>query len=427
MNLRWLALTMVAGVFLCPLAEAWAKGFSRATSTRAPVARPTPKPAIRPTPKPTTRPSSGSGSYRPPTVSRPSVSKPTFSRPPTSSKPIQVGSRLPQTKPAPRPSTPVTRPATRPSIPVTRPTTRPSIESSLPSMTRPTVPTTRPTTRPTIPTTKPAIPTIRPSTKPEITTRPATKPSIPNRPTTLPSTRPSIGDFIGMKPEVSVPGRPTTLPAKPGNTRPPSIPERPTTLPGFVENSRPSLPGIGSWPERPTTLPGNLSPGDNRPGLPPRPTRPSLPDNWQNIVNNSQIQWNNWRQDNQITINNFQTNRVNNWNNINVRYNERGWASRYGTNDFWGWHGNVWDYRRHRCEEIWLRRRPFWDNCFDYHWWGSCWWRPAHHVHVSWHGSPWWWWRPFVWTAAGAFFGAALSPQPIVYDPGTTVIYEGDT
>jgi hypothetical protein len=27
----------------------------------------------------------------------------------------------------------------------------------------------------------------------------------------------------------------------------------------------------------------------------------------------------------------------------------------------------------------------------------------------------------------GYFFGQAIAPQPIVYDPGTTVIYEGDT
>jgi len=32
-----------------------------------------------------------------------------------------------------------------------------------------------------------------------------------------------------------------------------------------------------------------------------------------------------------------------------------------------------------------------------------------------------------VWSSIGFFFGQALAPQPIVYDPGTTVIYEGDT
>ena len=41
--------------------------------------------------------------------------------------------------------------------------------------------------------------------------------------------------------------------------------------------------------------------------------------------------------------------------------------------------------------------------------------------------SPWWWWRPFVWPSVGVFFGASIASQPIIYDPGTTAIYEGDT
>jgi hypothetical protein len=63
---------------------------------------------------------------------------------------------------------------------------------------------------------------------------------------------------------------------------------------------------------------------------------------------------------------------------------------------------------------------------FDNHWWGSCSWRrgPAF-VNVN--ISPWWSWQPFAWASAGAFFGASLAPQPVIYDPGTTVIYEGDT
>ena len=41
--------------------------------------------------------------------------------------------------------------------------------------------------------------------------------------------------------------------------------------------------------------------------------------------------------------------------------------------------------------------------------------------------TPWWGWRPVAWTSIGYFFGQALAPKPVVYDPGTTVIYEGDT
>lgn len=137
--------------------------------------------------------------------------------------------------------------------------------------------------------------------------------------------------------------------------------------------------------------------------------------------------WNQWKQDNSTHINNFQVNRTNNWNNINSRWSENGWAQRFGSDDYWKWRDDVFDFRKDRCEEIWDRRQDFWDDCFDHHWWGSCWWRPRPAVAVGVNVSPWWWWQPFAWASAGAFFGASIAPQPVVYDPGTTVIYQGDT
>ena len=138
-------------------------------------------------------------------------------------------------------------------------------------------------------------------------------------------------------------------------------------------------------------------------------------------------QWNQWKQNNQVNINSFQANRVNNWNNINGRWNEGGWAGRYGSDEYWDWRGDVLDYRADRCEEIWDHREDFWDNAFDDHWWGSCWWRPRPAVAYAANTSPWWWWQPFAYASAGAFFGNTVVSQPVVYDPGTTVIYEGDT
>jgi hypothetical protein len=41
--------------------------------------------------------------------------------------------------------------------------------------------------------------------------------------------------------------------------------------------------------------------------------------------------------------------------------------------------------------------------------------------------SPWWWWQPFTWSSTSWFFGPTLASDPIVYDPGTTASYEGDT
>ena len=112
---------------------------------------------------------------------------------------------------------------------------------------------------------------------------------------------------------------------------------------------------------------------------------------------------------------------------VNTRYNERGWAGRYGSDNYREWRNDVWDFRKDRCNEIWDRREDFWDDTFDNHWWGSCWWRPRPAVAIGVATSPGWWWRPVAWVSAGAFFGATLAPQPVVYDPGTTVIYEGDT
>jgi hypothetical protein len=290
------------------------------------------------------------------------------------------------------------------------------------------------------------------------------KPKHPEkRPDKLPDKKPAGGgDFLGMRPDKpgggekpklpnfggsgEKPNRPTTLPGNLGDGKP----SRPTTLPGNLGDGKPSRPDFGNRPTtlpgnigsgsgitnrpggRPTTLPGNIGGDnrpnlDNRPGKPQRPARPNRPDNWQNIQNKSNNEWNNWRQKNEVNINNFEVNRTNNWNNINTRYNERGWAGRYGSDEYWGWRGNVNDFRRGRCEEIWDRRQGYWDDCFDNHWWGSCWWRPRPIVTVGVNVSPWWWWRPFAWASAGAFFGATLAPQPVIYDPGTTVIYEGDT
>ncbi len=119
---------------------------------------------------------------------------------------------------------------------------------------------------------------------------------------------------------------------------------------------------------------------------------------------------------------------MNNWNNINSRWSENGWAGRYGSGDWQEWRNDVWDYRSDRCEEIWDHREDFWDDCFDDHWWGSCWWRPGAVASVaSAVVSPWWWWQQPTYQSYTSFYGGSVAAQPVVYDPGTTVIYEGDT
>ncbi|MDH4477942.1 MAG: hypothetical protein QE274_15820 [Verrucomicrobiaceae bacterium] len=368
-------------------------GASRPAPSRSPSKAPS-KPASRPAPKPSASKPSHSKpapSYRPttkPAPSRPAPSKPSYSKP---SKPPTAS------KPAPSRPDMGYRPQTRPSIPEAKPS-RPSIPQTKPAL---------PTTRPSFPDKRPGGDNdlvFKPSNRP--TTLPGKLPPITNRPTTLPGKLPPITD------------RPTTLPG-----RLPSITDRPTTLPG-------KLPPIT---DRPTTLPGNRFPGiSNRPtipdppGRPARPQRPDWPDSWQNNDNNFTNNSNQWNSNNQTVVNNFQINRNQQWNSVNSHWNQPGWHNSWGTPAYRTWHRDVWGYRGHRCNEIWYRTAPFHyhNSFFNVHWWGSCWWHPRPIVYAH---SPWWWWRPVLWSSVGYFFGQAIAPQPIVYDPGTTVIYEGDT
>ena len=104
-----------------------------------------------------------------------------------------------------------------------------------------------------------------------------------------------------------------------------------------------------------------------------------------------------------------------------------GWHRSWGTASYTSWRRSTWAYRGNRCSEIWYRTGPFHyhNSFFNSHWWGTCWWRPRPVVYAGY--SPWWCWRPVAWASIGFFFGNAIASKPVVYDPGTTVIYEGDT
>ncbi|MEM7144099.1 MAG: hypothetical protein AAF591_03125 [Verrucomicrobiota bacterium] len=369
MKTKLLALTTLFFAFLIP-AEAIARGFSRGGGGGG---------------RSISRSGGGSSFSRPSSMpSRtPSYSRPSYSRPSTSRPSYNTGSRLPST----RPSTPS----------VTRPSTGGS--SSLPSR----------NINPSIPTTRPSIPTTRPGTgdnsiglrpsNPPATTRPTLpntgdRPSIGDRPNALPETRPGIGDRPGERPNVG---------------ERPNIGDRPNTLPG----DRPNLGNRPAVPEPP-----------NRPA---RPERPEWGDRWQNNDNKFTNIDNKWKSDNKVVINNFNINRSNEWNNINNRWTQNGWARSWGTPGYNYWRQDVWGYRGNRCREVWYRCGPlnYHNHFFNTHWFGSCWWRPRPYVYHN--CSPWWWWRPVRWVSIGFFFGQALQPDPIVYYPGTTVIYEGDT
>ena len=265
------------------------------------------------------------------------------------------------------------------------------------------------------------------------------RPNFPGRPPQAPVQKPDRkpeggGDFLDMRPDK--PKRPGPLPGGMGDgmpsgqgpgSRPRGKPDRPPTLPGNTADGRPNRPGFGNRPGLGENDHMNRPNLDYRPGKPPRPPRPDRPEKWQNVENKNVNQWNTWKRENSVQINTFQVNRTQNWNNINRRYQEHNWAGRYHSDEYWGWRREVHDFRRARGEEIWHSRQDYWNDSFDRHWWNSCWWRSRPAVVVSVNISPWWWWRPFAWANAGAFFGESIAMSPVIYDPGTTVIYEGDT
>ena len=304
------------------------------------------------------------------------------------------------------------RPAGRPEEPVSRP----GSGGQLPSMSGPR-PATRPAGRPEIPAGRPELPQTKPAPRPQ----PGGDDFLglrPDRPTTLPA------GPNGLRPD-----RPTTLPAGPNGLRP----DRPTTLPGG--GGVPLQPGAGGWnrpgqgnyrpqpAQRPTTLPGNS--GFNRPV---ETARPDWGDRWNQADKSFVNQYSSWQQNNNIVVNNFQSTRVTQWNHIEQRYGGSGWQGRYGTREYNDWRRDVVAYRGGRCQEIWGRSYGYHNAFFNVGWWGACWWRPVAVVPVVRPVlSPWWWWRPVTWVSMEAFFGVARAVEPVIYDPGTTVIIEGNT
>jgi hypothetical protein len=79
------------------------------------------------------------------------------------------------------------------------------------------------------------------------------------------------------------------------------------------------------------------------------------------------------------------------------------------------------DYWHDRADETRYRIGDRYDNLFDDDWWEH---RHWHHgpVLVS---DPWWWWRPAQFGAINLFIEAGWN-EPIAYDYGTDLIYDGD-
>ena len=196
---------------------------------------------------------------------------------------------------------------------------------------------------------------------------------------------------------------------------------------GLRETAGGQTPGVG-----PSQLPAKSR-------VPPE-QRPNWGDwsqnrgnNWQQAVNNRQDYWNNWSGNRQQNINNFQQNQGDRWNQIqNREQNRQDWfANRQDDRQDWrvdnreDWQDfrqDMWDYRYDRADEIWDDVRDYHDDLFDDHWWGGSTWcyYPPSYQYPS---NPWWWWVPTSWNTVSSIF--TQPEQPIYYDYGSTVIYEG--
>jgi hypothetical protein len=204
----------------------------------------------------------------------------------------------------------------------------------------------------------------------------------------------------------------------------PGISNRPNTAlnPGVVNRSvPPSFPAAraaGSSAAR-AVLP-------NPPGRSERPARPPLPERWRNVSNNFNSQFNHWQQASAAGIASFRGSRPERWNQIQQRGNDPNWPRQFRSAAYQSWRRDVWNFRRDRAEEVWEATRDMHENLFDNHWWSTCWWRRNPWA-VGADVSPWWWWNAANWADTAAFFGSTIGPQPIPYDPGTTVFYDGDS
>jgi hypothetical protein len=249
-----------------------------------------------------------------------------------------------------------------------------------------------------------------------------------DRPASRPQTKPGDGGFIEM-PTSRPQQRPETRPAEGGMFGKPQRPEkpkdRPYQRPGDSLQRPVKLPGVAERPNRRPEVNRPRPVIPDKPGR-PRPQRPSRPDRWQNVDVDYDKRWNNWQQNNKVVINQYNDNRVQKWNNIH-RYQDRpDWYRSYRSDEYRHWRHEVLDYRCNRGFVVWNQCYGYHDGLFDNHWWGSCAWVRPRPVLVSVNVSPWWHWRPLAWVGIGAFFQAAIAPQPVVYDPGTTIVYQGD-
>jgi hypothetical protein len=145
-------------------------------------------------------------------------------------------------------------------------------------------------------------------------------------------------------------------------------------------------------------------------------------------ANDRRDYWNRWGNENDRRVEQFRTDRGQQWSRVDHFWRGRNVAQTYNSRDWRDYSDRMAAFRDGRRMEIWNGVRDYHDNLFDNRWWGGCgWWPgalPGAYIGGFW--NPWWWWGACSWATMTAFLDWGWS-QPATYDYDVNVVDADDT
>ena len=145
---------------------------------------------------------------------------------------------------------------------------------------------------------------------------------------------------------------------------------------------------------------------------------------WHQAVNDRRDYWNRWGNQNDRRVEQFGTDRAQQWSRVNNFWRGRNVAQAYNTRDWRDYSDRMAAFRDGRRMEIWNDTRYYHDDLFDDRWWAGCGWWPGPFIGGFW--DSWWWWEACSWDTMTGFLDWGWS-QPVTYDYDVNVVDEGDT
>jgi hypothetical protein len=145
-------------------------------------------------------------------------------------------------------------------------------------------------------------------------------------------------------------------------------------------------------------------------------------------ANDRRDYWNRWGNENDRHVEQFRTDREQQWSRADHFWRGRNVAQTYNSRDWRDYRDRMAAFRDDRRMEIWNGVRDYHDDLFDNRWWGGCgWWPgalPGPLIGGLW--DPWWWWGACSWATMTAFLDWGWS-QPVPYDYDVNVVDADDT